>query len=167
MPRKAIPLSLRISDDDAAFLANYTPEGAATPSEKVRHLIAEARERAEAKGPEDGRTAATHVLAPARKRWRDLEAKTGRNSDLVLKLYDRAAELLGRMIVGPHAEDELEQFEADLAREAARTIEDLLALQLGGNTRAYNDGALGDELSQAMCLLERMPKRKTKEKANA
>lgn len=163
MPRKAIPLSLRISDDDAAFLADYAPEGAATPSEKVRHLIAEARERAEAKGPEDGRTAASHVLAPARKRWRDLETEAGRNSDLVLKLYDRASELLGRMIVGPRAAGELEQFEADLAREAARTLEDLLALQLGGNARSYNDCVLEDELSQALRLLERLPTKNPKE----
>jgi len=164
MPRKAIPLSLRISDDDAAFLAEYTPETAATPSEKVRHLIAEARERAEAEGPEDGRTAAAHVLAPARKRWRDLEAEAGRNSDLILKLYDRSADLLGRLIVGPRSAEDLDQFEADLAREAARTVEDLLALQLGGNIRSYKDNVLGDELGQALRLLERMPNNPSKER---
>lgn len=158
MPRKAIPLSLRISDDDASFLSEYNPAGATTPSEKIRHLIAEARERAEAKGPEDGRLAASHVLAPARKRWRDMETDTAQSSDVVLKIYDRAAELLGHLIIGPRSDPGLERFEQDLTREAARTLEDLLALQLGGSFRTYNDGMLEKELGQSLNLLEHVAK---------
>lgn len=67
------------------------------------------------------------------------------------------------MIVGPRSEAELDQFEADLVREAARTLEDLLALQLGGNARSYNDYVLEDELRQALRLLERLPTQNSKE----
>ncbi|MEM9840695.1 MAG: hypothetical protein AAF830_16295 [Pseudomonadota bacterium] len=155
MSRKTIPLSLRVSDDDAAFLASYAPEGASTPSEKLRHLIAEARERAEAKAPEDGRTASVHLLEPARKRWRRIEEETGRRSDLAAKLYDRAPELFGLLMLGPHEEAELPSFESDLARESARIFEDLLALEAGGNLRTYKQGALQEELGQAKTLFER------------
>ena len=46
MPRR-IPLSVRITDADAAFLAQYKAEGATTPSEKLRALLADARRDAE------------------------------------------------------------------------------------------------------------------------
>ena len=43
MPLKSIPVSLRISQEDAAFLASLKIGDAITPSEKIRELIKAAR----------------------------------------------------------------------------------------------------------------------------
>ena len=42
---KTVPLSVRISHDDAAFLAELKIEGATTPSDKLRGLIAERKKQ--------------------------------------------------------------------------------------------------------------------------
>lgn len=47
MPEKSVPLSVRISVDDAEFIARLSLEGATTPSEKMRKLLGEARRRRE------------------------------------------------------------------------------------------------------------------------
>ena len=45
MSNKAVPLSVRISENDAAFLAGLDLPEATTPSDKIRALIWEARQR--------------------------------------------------------------------------------------------------------------------------
>lgn len=45
MPDKSVQLSVRISDSDATFLAGLNIPGAVTPSDKLRALIVEARQR--------------------------------------------------------------------------------------------------------------------------
>jgi hypothetical protein len=47
MQTKSIPLSVRISQDDADFIAGLKIEGAKTPSDKVRSIIANARKQSE------------------------------------------------------------------------------------------------------------------------
>ncbi len=47
MPNKMLPLSVRVSLDDAAFLSSHSIAGAKTPSEKIRALIRQARHRQE------------------------------------------------------------------------------------------------------------------------
>ena len=39
-----IPISVRISQEDADFIANLQVEGANTPSEKIRELLKQARQ---------------------------------------------------------------------------------------------------------------------------
>ncbi len=47
MTKKTIPISLRISEEDAEFINSLRIEGAQSPSEKVRALIQDARHRQE------------------------------------------------------------------------------------------------------------------------
>ena len=44
---KSVPLSVRVSPDDARFISQIDIAGAATPSDKVRALLADARKRRE------------------------------------------------------------------------------------------------------------------------
>lgn len=41
---KTVPISIRVSQEDAEFIANLNVEGAITPSDKIRNIIKEARE---------------------------------------------------------------------------------------------------------------------------
>jgi hypothetical protein len=44
---KTVPLSVRVTQDDAEFISRMDIAGAATPSDKVRALLADARKRQE------------------------------------------------------------------------------------------------------------------------
>lgn len=156
MTRKKIPLSLRISDEDAAFLADYKPEGAVTPSEKVRYLLTDARERLASKDPDEARTNAAQFLGPGKKKWRFLEKGSGNHSDLILKLYDRSPDLFGLLMTGPKDKESLRDFEAELSVEVARIMEEVLLLYLSDNYRAYEKSSLGKELIPALTLLNKI-----------
>lgn len=45
MPQRSVSMSVRLDSDDAAFLADLEIEGARTPSDKLRAVISEARQR--------------------------------------------------------------------------------------------------------------------------
>ena len=50
MPGKTVPLSVRVTDADAEFLARLDIAGATTPSEKLRALLTAERTRGEGAG---------------------------------------------------------------------------------------------------------------------
>lgn len=154
MVQKSVPLSLRISDKDAEFLARFEAEGATTPSEKVRFLLAEARDRYGAERPEDTGVVARRLLSRGRKRWRHAEDETDLTSDLVLKLYDRAPDLFGLLMAGPDDDQHLSRFEKALAVEVARILEDVLSQHLMRSARYYNAGLLDGELAPSLRTLQ-------------
>lgn len=153
MAHKPIPLSLRISDQDADFLAKFEADGATTPSEKVRFLLTQARERYGAERPEDAGAVARELMGRGRKRWRTAEEEAGLRSDLILKLYDRAPDLFGTLMAGPESASNLSEFEKSLVIEVARILEDVLAQRLMKSTRCYRAGVLGEELEPSLWTL--------------
>lgn len=88
MTAKTVPVSVRLSREDAAFIAALKAEGAVTMSEKVRHLVGEARVQSECANSFEGVHQLTQdQLAPLRKALQDLDASTGQSSavlDLML-----------------------------------------------------------------------------------
>ena len=167
MPR-SVPLSVRISDADAAFLADYQAPDAKTPSEKLRALIAEARRRQA--GTEDYNGAAETVrgmIQPARDRLRAAQRDAGgQRSDLIARLYERAPELVASLTIGPDREAlqgggsggdrhaALTAFEADLAAQAFSLIEDMLDLGLTRTSRTYDPFVVRNSLERSLELLE-------------
>ena len=102
MSPKTSLLSVRLSDEDAAFLAQLERRGATTPSEKLRALLAEAREAHEARG--DAATAVQRLqreLAPTIDAIRRYELETGRRSAVLTEVLHAVPELTGLLIAGP------------------------------------------------------------------
>ena len=102
MAGKTVPLSVRVSDDDAEFLAGLEISGATTPSEKLRAILTAERTRWErAQDPAEAAEFVRDLLRPAQRRVRRLEADAHKSSDAVLKLDERLPELTATAFAGP------------------------------------------------------------------
>lgn len=129
MSPKTTLLSVRLSDEDAAFLAGLERRGATTPSEKLRALLAEARDAAEARGDAACAVQRLHgELAPTIEAIRRFELESGHRSALLAEALQRVPEIAGLLVAGPGAEAGVAEFTALEARVADRAMALLEAL---------------------------------------
>jgi hypothetical protein len=153
---KTVPLSVRITDDDATFLTSLDIADAKTPSEKLRAILA--RERRRSEGTQDPVAAVDLVqdmLRPAHRRVRRCE-EDGRRSDLVHKAYGRVPEIAGLLMAGPASDDprSLAEFESRLAEKIASLSRDFMELGLFSHSRCYGDEAVKQNLPSLIELVE-------------
>lgn len=151
MASKTVPLSVRISDEDAEFLARLDIGDAHTPSEKMRALLAsERRLRA---GPRDAGEASemlSDLMRPARRRLRDAEREGAVRSEALEKLYDRLPELAALALAGPQTGESgavLVDFEARMLEQAFSLFEDLMRMGLLSEPRCHAPDALKSRLA--------------------
>jgi len=158
MPGKTVPLSVRVSDDDAAFLANLEFEDAVTPSEKLRALLHEAQRRhAGLQDASEGGLILRDSAQPARRVVRRLEGRLERKSDLILKLYERVPDIMARLIAGPENNkdpESLKAFEKELTDQICVVMKDLLVLGLSSPVRVYGEENFKAEIGQVINLVE-------------
>lgn len=167
---KSIPISVRLSDEDVAFLAQYEVQGARTPSDKLREILKAARAREE--GVQD--VAACEDLLrsmarPAEKRVRQLQRGSGRRSDFVMKLYERIPEIFAELIssapeAGAEEGKDLHAFEAELSAEVFSLIEEVFDLGLTSPNRTY-DPALMDRGLRPILEISEILQRKRRSEA--
>lgn len=158
MPQKTIPLSVRVSADDALFLSELEIADAVTPSEKLRALLHESqRQRAGLKDPAEGGLLLRELTTPARHRLRRLESVAGRKSDLILKLYERVPDIMAKLIAGFEGADdpaELAAFEKELTDQLAVLLKDFIMVGLSSPARVYDEDNYRAELRPAIELVE-------------
>ncbi len=161
MPGKTVPLSVRISDADASFLAGLDIEGAVTPSEKLRALLtSERRLREGAADPAATEEMLEDLCRPARRRVRRAEAETGQRSEVVQKLYDRVPKLAALALTGPSQDEGVNQdkaladWEAQWVELALALCEDLLHVGLISDPRSFNKHTIKDNLTPIIELAE-------------
>ncbi|WP_232793102.1 hypothetical protein [Caulobacter hibisci] len=133
-----------MSEEDALFLAGLELEGAVTSSDKVRGLIRQARQRAQAPATWDAALAAAHdIAAPALKALRAAELASDRHSTVALALTTAVEEMLAVLLAAP-AElaggdpERLARHEARLVDAAARLTEQMLRWGVTTNAPAYD-----------------------------
>ena len=159
MPAKTVPLSVRVSSDDAEFLARLPIEGASTPSEKMRAVLREERRRRE--GFREYRNALTltrEMLTPTVERTQETEHDLGVRSDLihlgVAWLPDVfATALTGLPPDGGEGED-LARFESRLADRIFGLIESALRLGVTKQVRGCDPDLIADRLPPLLELID-------------
>ncbi|PVM82788.1 hypothetical protein DDF65_10660 [Caulobacter radicis] len=138
------PLSVRLSEEDALFLAGLELEGAITASDKVRGLIRQARRRAETPAGWDAALAAAHdIAAPALKALRAAELASDRHSTVALALTTAVEEMLAVLLAAPAelagaSPEALARHEARLVDCAARLTEQMLRWGVTPSAPAYD-----------------------------
>ncbi len=149
---KSIPISVRLSDDDVAFLARYEAQGARTPSDKLREIVRSARQRDE--GVQDVTACEDllrSMLRPAERRLRQAQREAGIRSDLVMKLYERLPEMVAELTASaPDADcsaESLKCFEAALSAELFSLIEEIFDLGLTSSSRTYDPDLMKERLA--------------------
>lgn len=138
-----MPLSVRVSPDDAEFIAEIDIAGADTPSDKVRALLADARKRRE--GFSDYPSClgmVQEMLAPTLQRLRSAEHSERVHSELVLELIQWMPEALAYLLTvlrddGLERKD-LEAFEEGVAERLFRLIENVLRMNVTRQCRGYD-----------------------------
>ncbi len=157
MAAKSVVLSVRINDEDAAFLSELSLPGATTPSDKVRALIA--KERQKKIGTEDPAgclDVMDGLLGGVRKRVGALEREQGVHSEFVSRLLAWLPETVclaaTGLSTGTAEPKDAAQWERLLADRAALLIEAVLQLALTKAGRTYDPELLAKRLGPSAHL---------------
>ena len=169
MPDKSVPLSARISVDDAEFLARLRIEGATTPSEKIRGLLADARRRADASSSYGSAlTLVQDSLAPATRALRESEHAEGMHSEFALTVAEWLPDAIAFYVSSiPTLGDEdrraaLEELEKGLADRVFRLLEQTLRLGITPELPGYSSSLVSDRLDRVLSLLDVIRSRQLK-----
>lgn len=141
-----IPISVRISQEDADFIAELKIEGANTPSEKIRELLTQAR-LAHNQTHDYGTALAAQeqFFQVARRDVLHAEKEWGIHSHIVARLFEQlpdfAATLAADLPENAQAAD-LKQYECELMRRIVRLTDSILQLAVTGKGAAYDDTVL-------------------------
>ena len=141
-----IPISVRISQEDADFIAELTIEGANTPSEKIRELLTQARlAHSQTHDYSTALAAQEQFFQVARRDVLHAEKEWGIHSHIVARLFeqlpDLAATLAADLPENAQAAD-LKRYECELMRRIVRLTDSILQLAVTGKGAAYDDTVL-------------------------
>jgi len=163
MSGKSVTLSARISQEDADFLASLQPPGAVTPSDKLRHLLSEARRwQEDAATYESSLARYAELAAPALRRWRQAERAEHMHSEVVRLLAEWLPETMAFMasaVPGPDdptPRPELEALEAGLADRAFTFVDTLLRLGVTATAPGYDPEVVARRIEPVFDLLSVM-----------
>lgn len=170
MPAKTIPISVRVSEADAEFLAALALPGAATPSEKLRALIEQARRRhAEGRTYESSLALVRELLEPLSQTLRARELSSRQRSELIADTLYWLPDLVAFLMAGPAQRAkgegrELAEFEAGVAHRIFRFIEAVLRLGVTAKAPCYDPGVVSagivGSLELSQLILEKRPLKK-------
>ena len=160
MPRKTVPISTRLSQEDAEFIASLTVNGASTPSEKLRTIIADARQRKE--GTEDfpgSLRVAEDLLAPTMRIIRSSEHDAGMHSELVSRLGEWLPECLAYFIACNGASrdldnDALVEIESGLADRVIVLMQSVLQMAITRTSPCYDPTVIRDRVQPVLDLAD-------------
>lgn len=157
---KTVPLSVRVSEADATFIAKLKVPDAITPSEKVRVLISQARQRYQS--TEDIAEAAAFVRAliePQREAIRSAEAKSGVHSELVSRLGEWLPEFVAYFLASPISKaetpsDALSDLERGLVTRLTSLFESVLRMAVTRREPCYDSAAISSRLAGVIELVQ-------------
>ena len=141
-----IPVSVRITQEDADFIAELKIEGANTPSEKIRELLTQAR-LAHSQTHDYGTALAAQeqFFQVARRDVLHAEKDFGIHSHIVARLFEQLPDLAATLAADlPEnaQEADLKQYERELMWRIVRLTDSILQLAVTGKGAAYDDTVL-------------------------
>jgi len=160
------PLSVRLADEDAVFLATLRIDDAITASDKVRALIRQARQRAETPEGYGGALAVSRdLMAEPAQAVRQAEDVAGRHSTVVQTLLVEVEELLAVALAAPaevRAADTqaLARYEDRLVERASRIADDLLRWSLTAAAPAYDPTVVSRRMAALADIIALIAQRK-------
>lgn len=141
-----IPISVRISQEDADFIANLQVEGANTPSEKIRELLKQARQSYTQ--PQDYGTAlaqAEQFLQNAKRDVLHAKKELGVHSHILARLFELLPDLTATLVADVPTESELEalkKYEREVMWRIVRLTDSILQLAVTAKGAAFDDSVL-------------------------
>ena len=158
---KTIPMSVRVSPEDAEFISRLEIGDAITPSDKIRALLQESRKRQEGFRDLAGCVAmVSEMLAPVSTQLLELESQERIHSELVLKLKQWIPETTGFLLThlarrsDLDPRDSLEELERQLADRIFLLIEDVFRMGVTRECRGYDPAVIRDRIAPVLELAE-------------
>ena len=172
MPDKTIPMSVRVTHEDAEFIAQYNIQGATTPSDKLRAIISDARRRHY--GTNDY-VSCLNMLAdffsPAWQRIQAEQTNQKMHSELVAQFMEWLPETMAYFITHsyftgqPEGQERLTELETELGDRIFRFMENVFRLGITKENPCYDKSAVIDRVGPMLELgdLLKMQQEKRKE----
>jgi hypothetical protein len=157
---KNVPLSVRVSEEDAEFIARLQISGATTPSDKIRSMLADARRRHE--GVQDFGGALKmleDLLAPVLHRLQGAEVEQRVHSQLLSRVAHWLPELVALLLtafsgVKRLEAEHLQELEGEVADRVFRLIEDVLRMGITRECRGYDPSVVARRMGPVLELAE-------------
>ncbi|HMB77453.1 MAG TPA: hypothetical protein VKN76_13710 [Kiloniellaceae bacterium] len=158
MKTKTLPVSVRLSAEDAAFLAEVHLPEATTPSEKIRALIREARQRRQGiRDYADGLRFQELQMGPVALALRRAETNAGKHSELLVHLAYWLPEIVAFFQAytptngGEGADigdlgESLDYLEAGVADRVVSLMEAVLRMGVTPHNPCYSADLIGNRL---------------------
>jgi len=167
-------ITIRLDEDDLAYLSSVEMPGASNLSEKIRSLLAEAR--AQREGMQDPSLAydlARRLFAGPERSIREAEMQTQTRSELVARMLawlpDVSAVMLAAGIPAGTARERsehLRKVERNLGERAMSLLDSLLQMSLAGFPGCYEPDALIERAQPAIRTAAQHASRNIKHERN-
>lgn len=160
---KTVPLSVRISHDDAEFLAELKIEGATTPSDKLRGLIAE-RKKQSLQGFEYDQvfTSLQTNLDKVIPILRQVENKEGAHSEILKMMAESLPDLLAHLLADGkkiNNKEDMAKLESQLADKFFLLIEMMLRLGVTSQSPCIDKEAISKRMGTSIELVQMIKSR--------
>ena len=160
MPNKTVPISVRLTPEDAAFIAQLNVEDAHTPSDKLRAIIVDARRRK--RGTEDYPASLKLVqdlVAPTLRVIRASERVHHVHSEMVSRLGEWLPECMAYLIASNGQEieldsEQLKEIERDLAQRVLVLMQSVLQMAITRHSPMYEPDVAHQGIEPVLELAE-------------
>lgn len=152
-----IPLSVRIDQEDADFIAQLNIEGANTPSEKIRELLKQARlAHTQTQDYPHALTSMEQFFQVAKHHILHAEKELGVHSTILARLFELLPDLAASLASDIQQQPDLEAlkaYEKAMMYRIVRLSDAILQLAITGKGAGYDDNVL-DELENTLKLAQ-------------
>jgi len=158
---KTLPMSVRLNQEEAEFLNNLHIKGAATPSDKLRAIIAEARSRRER--PVAFLSCFQMVqeqLGPVVEKIKQAELNSGMHSEVLGRVVEWLPDLTAYIVSAvlgdgkPLAREELQEIEKNIADRVFRIIDSFVQMAITRSCPCYSPSLIRDRIATVLELAE-------------
>lgn len=159
MAAKTVTISARIPSDDAEFISQLEISGATTPSDKLRAIIHETRQRQLVNQDYRGCiTMMRDLISPVSTQTREQEHALHIHSELVTRVFDWLPDVMAYIVASAENEntqpdqDKLKELEDGVADRVFRLMESVLQMGVTQRCPCYNRQAIQDRVGPVLDL---------------
>ncbi len=160
MAAKTVTISARIPREDAEFISQLQVDGATTPSDKLRSIIIEARQRHLGKQDYRGCMAVTQeMVAPVSSHIREQEHIRNVHSELVTRVLDWLPDAMAFIVASGSTEGSesdtnlLGKLEDGIADRVFLLMESVLQMGVTQRCPCYNGQAIQERVGPILDLM--------------
>lgn len=160
MPQKSIPMSVRVSKEDAQFITSLNIPGASSPSDRLRSIIRQARENHEKKHDYESTSEKIRsLMEPGLARVRTAEQDLDMHSQLFTHVCDWIPDTLALLVdltqnetEQPLEASELVKLEKQITDRVFRLVEQIFRLGITEHCPCYEPSIISHRIQPSLDL---------------